>query len=294
VRKRSYWLRLLLFAVVALIIGLIGVPFVMGASTLWGLTHPACNPGGAPNVPYDDIAFPSTKNLTIHGYFIPGTNGATLIIAPAFSGGRGTELDYASIFHEAGFNVLTLESRSCSAQGWISLGYQEVDDVQAAYQYLTTRKDVDVARVGLHGFSSAGATVLMAAARMPQVKSVTSMGGYHDYASVLGLGESSNFFVTFYKLGAAAMYRAVTGDDIRILSPLSTLNRIAPRPVLLIYGSLERSLPGARQMLEQGRANGVAIDLWVVDGADHGDYLRVARDEFIRRVIPFHQQALLG
>jgi dipeptidyl aminopeptidase/acylaminoacyl peptidase len=294
VRKRSYWLRLLLFAAVALIIGVTGVPFVMGASTLWGLTHPTCGAGGVPGVPYEDVSFPSTHNLTIHGYFIPGTNGSTIIIAPAFSSSRGTELDYASVYHDAGFNVLTLDSRICSGQNWISLGYQEVDDVQAAYQYLTTRGDVDAARVGLHGFSSAGATVLMAAARMPQLRAVVAMGGYHDYASVLGLSESSNFFVTFYKLGAAAMYRAVTGDDIHVLSPLSTLGQIAPRPVLLIYGNREVSLPGARQMLDQGQAEGVPIDLWVVDGADHGDYLQVAHDEFVRRVIPFYQQSLTG
>jgi uncharacterized protein len=295
--RRRYWLRLLRLFGIALIATLVILPFSLGAVTIWRLTHPACNPGSDPgwfNPRYEAVDFSSTNGLQEQGYFIPGSNGATILIAPAYNGGRGAELDVAKVFNDAGFNVFTLNSRACTAHGWISLGYQEVEDVQAAYRYLQTRPDVDAARVGLHGFSSAGATVIMAAARMPEIRSVSAEGGYHDYPTALGLGNGSNILIQLYQFGAAASYRLVTGDDMHVLSPISVIDKIAPRPLLLVYGSIELSLPGARAMLERAQETGVQADLWVVERANHGQYLKIAPEEFVRRLVSFHQAALLG
>jgi len=293
-RGRVYWLRLLRLFVTALVFALVALPFLQGTISLWGLMHTPCYPGGSPSgLAYEDVTFPSARGIMQQGYFVPGHNGATIIIVPAFGGGRGAQLHYVTVFHNAGFNVLTFGSRVCTAQGWISLGYQEVEDVEAAYAYLQTRADVDPARVGLHGFSSAGATSLMALPRIPALRSVSAEGGYHDYSMMLGLGTASNFFDALYQLGATMTYRLVTGDDITKLNPLDAIGQIGHRPVLLVYGSREVSLPGARLMLERARQNGVPAELWVVEGAGHGNYLTIAPDEYVRRVLGFHEAALL-
>ncbi|MCB9450176.1 MAG: prolyl oligopeptidase family serine peptidase [Anaerolineaceae bacterium] len=294
-RSHRYWLRLARLFVVALLGALVLLPLALGAASMYGLTHPPCSPGGNPgdfNPHFESITFSSTHNLEIEGYFIPGTNGATIMIPPAFSGGRGSSLHYARVFNQAGFNVLTFESRVCTSQGWISLGYQEVDDVMAAYRYLLTRPDVDPARVGLHGFSSAGATSLMAMPRLPEIRSVSAEGGYHDYAALLGsLGEGT-YFDRLYRFAAIGAYRLFTGGNIEDLSPINAIRQIGNRPVLLVYGSLEVSLPGARLMLARAQESGVPAELWVVEGATHGGYLTVAPEEFVRRVVGFHQAAL--
>ncbi len=296
IRTRVYWLRLARLFVVALVGALFLLPFLLGVVSMWGLTRGLCTPGGSPAdraMPYEDLLFPSTRGITQQGYFIPGATGATIILIPAFKGSRGSELYYAEVFYRAGFNVLTFNSRVCTSQGWISLGYQEVEDVEAAYAYLKTRPDVDATRVGLHGFSSAGATGLMAMARMPDIRSVSAEGGYHNYAAMLGWGRSASFFDTLYQFGAVTAYSLLTGGDIHDLNPLDAIGKIGPRPVLLVYGSREVSLPGARLMLERARANGVEADLWVVEGAGHGGYLWAAPDEFVTRVVGFHEAALL-
>ncbi|MBI5668983.1 MAG: prolyl oligopeptidase family serine peptidase [Chloroflexi bacterium] len=295
VRSRAYWLRLLRFFLVALLVALFAVPFCLGVVSMWGLTRVPCAPGGIPDdLPYEDVSFPAPNGVTQQGYFFPGTNGATIIQIPAYNLGRGAELHYVRVFHNAGFNVLTFNSRVCTPQGWMSLGYQEVEDVQAAYEYLKTRDEVDPARVGLHGFSSAGSTGLMALARLPELRSASAEGGYHDYADLLGLGGSATYFDTLYQLGAALAYRVFTGAEIENLSPYDTIGTIGPRAVLLVYGSREVTLPGARLMLERALQNGVQAELWVVEGAGHGDYLSVAPDEFVRQVVGFHQAALLS
>ncbi len=296
--RRRYWLRLVILILIAMVGTAMVVPFVKGYSAIWGLTHPGtCNAGSDPsgfNPKFEDVSFTSTNGLTLKAYFIPGTNGATIIMPPAYADGRGAEMDVAKVFNQAGFTVFTLDSRACTAHGWISLGYQEVEDVQAAYQYLKSRPDVDATKVGLHGFSSAGATAMMSAERMPEIRSVSAEGGYADYATTLGLGQDFDFLTQLYQFGVVVGYRVVTGDDIHILSPINNIDKIAPRPLLLVYGSLEVSLPGARDMLAKAQADGIQADLWVVNGADHGQYLLVAPDEFAKRLVGFHEAALLG
>ena len=70
---------------VALVLGLVLPPLGVGVFRMWGRTHPVCNPGGTPaqfGMPFEEISFPSTRGVTQEGYFIPGTNSATVIVAP--------------------------------------------------------------------------------------------------------------------------------------------------------------------------------------------------------------------
>ncbi|MBC7814514.1 MAG: prolyl oligopeptidase family serine peptidase [Burkholderiales bacterium] len=295
-RGRRYWLRLLRIFVVALVAALVLVPLLFGGMMMWGLLHPGCNVGSAPAVAYETVTFPSTRGVTQQGYFVPGTNGGTVIVVPAYGNGHGGESYFVDVLNGAGFNVLTLDARVCTNYGHLTLGYVEVEDVQAAYDYLLTRDDVDPERVNLHGFSSAGSTSIMAAARIPQIRGVAAMGGYWDFAQgSLGLGQSGTYFDTLFKWGQVITYRLTTGEDIANLSPISVIDEIAPRPILLIYGEFDPALDGARRMrqIAADAGSGDGAEFWEVEGAGHGGYWQVAPEEFERRVIEFHSRVLV-
>jgi pimeloyl-ACP methyl ester carboxylesterase len=134
----------------------------------------------------------------------------------------------------------------------------------------------------------------MAAARISQIRAVTAEGGYHDFAAMLGVENPRTFFDRLFTAGASTAYRCIRDDDISVLNPLEAIGQFEQTHVLLIYGSEEISLPGARLMLEQALQNGVDAELWVVNGAGHGNYLSIAPDEYVRRVVEFHREALLG
>jgi dipeptidyl aminopeptidase/acylaminoacyl peptidase len=214
---------------------------------------------------------------------------------PPFAGGKSTRLPEAAMLAEHGYAVLVFESRRCADAGPLSLGYREVDDVAAALDYLAARPDVDSERIGIYGFSSAGATAVMAAARYPQLHAVIAEGGYGDFANdTIGQDRRGDFlthnFITLYRWGTYLSYRWITRLDIRLLSPVSVIDQISPRPILLIYGSREVSLAGGRQ---QQAAAGENAELWIVPGAGHGNYLSVAPEAYGARVITFFDEALL-
>jgi uncharacterized protein len=291
------FLRLLLFTMVLLVVVVIVIPMVAGAGMISAIMHGDCGHSGRTpadlGLEYEDVVF-TASDFTYQGYFMPGTNGGTVFIITPLNGDRGIDLPDAEILNRAGFNVLTFDSGTCVGRSFHSLGYLEADDAEAAYNYLLTRDDVDPERIDIHGFSSGGATSLIAAARIGGIRGVIAKGGYHDFAEQLGLTGSLNDPISFLLArGAEVGYRLNSGSDVRVLSPLSVIDQISPRPILLIYGSYEVSLAGARRMLERANANDGNAELWVVDGASHGNYLTIAGEEYERRIVDFHTSVLL-
>jgi len=299
-RTRRYWRRLIAILVVAVLLTVGGIPALLGVATTVSLLYSPCDehattPGDF-GLAWEDVALTAGDN-TIRAYFIPGNDGdaphPAIIIPPTTNSGRGTRLDLADMLARHGYAVLTYESRRCAGMGPLSLGFKETDEVGDALAYLQTRGDVDPDRIGITGFSSAGATTIMAAARYPALRAVIAEGGYGDFAqNVIGThSDSDTVFEAIYKWSIAGSYRVITGVSMDKLSPLDVIDRIAPRPILLIYGSRERSLAGAKQQLA---AAGPTADLWIVEGAGHGKYRMMAPDEYETRVIAFFDSALLG
>lgn len=294
----GYWLRLLAFFAVALTVALVATPTLLGALFMVGLLYAPCTESNLTpanlGYPAEAVTVPARSGGSFKGYFVPGSNGATIIMPPPMASGRGVRLPYADMLARHGFAIFMFESRRCAGMGPLSLGYKEVDDVADALTYLSGRTDVDPQRIGIYGFSSAGATSIMAAARLPQLRAVVAEGGYGHFAqNAFGTHSGdylSAYFLTFFRWGAFVTYRGLTGLNIDRLSPVSVIGDISPRPILLIYGSREVSLSGGRQ---QQMAAGQNAELWVVEGAGHGNYLTVAPNAYQERVVTFFNRALL-
>ncbi len=289
-RRRA--LRAVRLAAVALVFLLLALPLGLGFAGVAGVMRSPCGPAADPaayGLLYERVSFPaSALGRAVHGYFFPGTNGAAVIIPPALSSSASGQLDEVALFQRHGYSVLTYESRPCLGLPH-SLGYSEVAEVGDALAWLSARPEVDPARIAVHGFSSGGATAIMAAARFPQLAAVIAMGGYANFDQYLNEQIAGQWYAPLFRLGADAAYWLTAGQPMALLNPLAAVSAIAPRPLLLIYGSAEPSLAGGRQQLA---AAGDAAQWWEVPGATHGSYIYTAPDEFAARTIAFLDAAL--
>ncbi len=296
-RSWGYWLRLGGFFLAVSLLAGVALPLLKGFLLIAGLVYSPCGDRGTTpadyGLPYEAVSVPARAGGSFKGYFVPGTNGAAVIVVPALNAGRDGRLAEASLLARQGYAIFAYESRRCANMGGVSLGYQEVDEVADALAYVQSRPEVDSERIGIYGFSSAGATALMAAARLPQLKAVVAEGGYGDFADeVIGPGGGSGLsgvFETLLRWSIVHSYPLLTGLDIDNLSPRDVIAQIAPRPILLIYGSREISLAGGQQ---QQIAAGDNAELWVVPGAGHGNYLDVAPQEYEARLLTFFDDSL--
>lgn len=285
--------RLAGFSVFLIGLVLVLVPVALGWMTLWGTTHPPCSMGPEPaqlGLVAEEISVPSRHGVAFRGYFLPGSNGATIIVPPAYGQDRGGWLHEVAVLVTGGYNVLTYDSRPCTGMSPHSLGVWESVDILDAIAYLRQRPDVDMARIGALGFSQAGASALFAAALAPEIRAVVAEGGYVDYgAQTLGIGGPQDLFTALFSLGARLGYRSATGMSLSQLRPLDVIADIAPRRVLLVYGEHEVTLAGA----QYAATLGTHVDLWVVPGATHGSYLASAGQQtYSERVVGFFDSVL--
>lgn len=293
-RSARTWRKLTALAAAAVLFTIPSVPFMLGVASFVGLTHPACNDASLPAMDaaaVEEITLTSAGR-TLRGYWLPGTANGVIIHVPAFNSGRGASWEVSQSLASSGFHVLVFESRACAGFGSVSLGYHEVEDVLSAINYVQNRPDAQGASIGLWGFSSAGATSIMATPQSEAIRAVAAAGGYHHFAELLGAPGLNDAMVGLYRIGARLAYRASTDIDVERLTPIDSIPGFGERPLFLVYGSLESSLPGARQMLTAAHESGVPAELWVVPGADHGNYLDVAGDEFTDRLSAFFRAHL--
>ena len=298
-RDRRYWVRLIRLFIVTLTGVLLSLPFLIGVLSTVGLLYAPCS-GSEPDPAaygygWEDVTIQARAGGSFRAYYIPGQNGATIIVAPALAAPRGGRWSETLLLLQNGYGILTFESRRCAGMGPLSLGFKEIDEVADALDYLRQRADVDLDRIGVYGFSQAGATALMATARLPDIKAVVAEGGYGDFrTNAVGTARSeglvSRYFEWGYSRSFSPTYRLITGLDLAVLSPVSVIDQISPRPILLIYGSHEVSLSGAYAQLA---AAGENAELWVVEGAGHGNYLAVAGEKYEMRLVGFLDEALL-
>ena len=178
-RSRRYWLRLTGFFIFALPWAVLTLPVWLGALFMLGLLYAPCSASQATPADYgyvwEEVTIAAGNGGDFRSYFIPGSNGAAIIIPPALAEGHGNRLHEADILRRHGYSVLTFESRRCAGLGSLSLGYREVAEVADTLAYLLTRPEIEPSRIGILGFSSGGAASVMAAAQLPGLRAVVAV-----------------------------------------------------------------------------------------------------------------------
>jgi dipeptidyl aminopeptidase/acylaminoacyl peptidase len=296
-RDRGYWVRLIRFAAVALIAGLatayVGSAVLSGAIYAHVLTHPGCGDTGT--TPADvgiegvqDVSYRTHDGMILRAWYLAPQNDVVIILLPGLGGGRDGMLREGTILARHDYGLLMTETRSCAhPEGQTTLGYYEAEDLQEAVTWVLDQPGVK--HVGVLGYSLGGITATMGAAADERLEAVVAEGGFYDLAAdVTNEGGTNSLWERIMFQAILVCFRLETGVNARDVSPISVIDRISPRPLLLIYGELETDETRPWEQLERA---GEPKDLWIVPGAWHGGYLDVATEEWEQRVVAFFDEA---
>jgi dipeptidyl aminopeptidase/acylaminoacyl peptidase len=295
-RDKAYRQRLIRLALTALIASAVGVPagVLLGTAFLYAraLTHPGCGdtgrtPADAGIAGAQDMTYPSHDGLTIRAWYLPPQNGAAIILLPGLGGGRDGMLREGAILARHGYGLLLTELRSCArADGQATLGYREAHDLAEAVTWV--RRQPGVEHVGVLGFSMGGVTAILGAAQDERIEAVVAEGGFYDLAADITNEGSGPWWERAFHQAILFFFRRETGVGARAVSPISVIDRISPRSLLLIYGDREA---GETHPQEQLARAGEPSGLWIVPNCGHGQYLDVAAEEWEQRVTAFFDAA---
>jgi dipeptidyl aminopeptidase/acylaminoacyl peptidase len=255
-------------------------------------------------VPYEEVTFPTSDGLTLRGWFIPGhsihahgpeaeDNARAILYAPATAHDQRSGLSLVPMFHKAGYHVLLFSYRghalSDGKRGQFTYGDAESRDVDAAVRFLSETKGIR--RIGVIGHSVGAVSAILSAARNPRVGAVVAVAPFNCVTEVWRTSRPALVppFVLEWTLWVTEKVRGFNRDQI---CPLEVVDRIAPRPLLVIHGTDDRRITEG-QVRRLFSAAKMPKSLWLVQGATHDGIRSPVLDELTPEVIAFLDAALI-
>jgi pimeloyl-ACP methyl ester carboxylesterase/DNA-binding MarR family transcriptional regulator len=127
-----------------------------------------------------------SRSELLQGWFISAAQGKgprpAVVLVHGWSGNAASMLPVASLHHKANYHLFLYDVRGLglsSQDGPITI-LKLAENVTAAIDYLETRGDVDILRLGVVGHSFGGAAAILAAATDRRIKAVVSSSAPAD------------------------------------------------------------------------------------------------------------------
>src|SRR5512136_1269353 len=193
------------------------------------------------------VEFRSGDGLMLHGWYIPAADSVkTIIICSGANGSLDADVHVAPWLHEAGFNILLFDWRAHgqSEGEVVTLGFNERYDLIAAVQFA---KSQGAERVGVLGFSMGGTVAIATAAVYEDINATVADSPFVYVLSAVAGGlierdvpEGLSFLLARLFVSTACLRMRLNLFDIDLVR---WIHRVAPRPLLLIFGEQDVIVP---------------------------------------------------
>jgi uncharacterized protein len=270
------------------------------------LIAPAINVGAITNAPRPvaagaatlglagarDVSFLASDRVRLVGWYVPGRNGAAVIVLHGSHRTRSDVLAHLRMLNAAGYAVLAFDARGHGqSQGETNaLGWRGTRDIAGAVAFLQRQPDVNPRRIAALGLSMGAEEALRAAASGIPLSAVVAEGA----------GASTLADAQLVSHGLNAVFTSETWLTMRGTELVSGetepagLSRIVGRirvPVLLIASNAsgERAIDQAYRERIGGNAS-----LWYLPDAGHTAGLSTHPAEYAARIEGFLTDAVHG
>jgi fermentation-respiration switch protein FrsA (DUF1100 family) len=276
------------------------------AALVWVFLHPPRRlhhrtPRSFLGIPYERVRLRSRDGVPISAWYVPAPENdsprGVVVLCHGYHGNRAMMLPYLAFLHKAGYAAVLFDWR---AHGWsggkmATFGFTEPEDLTAALDWVSGNPDLAHLPIVLFGESmGASVSLLVAASETERVKAVVADSPYARFdravegRMTLAFGPAVAPLVTPQ---ARRIGEAILGVRCDEIAPLEAMQKIYPRPVLLIHGQADRLIAPENSRLIADASPG-KVTLWEVPGAAHVQSVYVMGDEYGRRVTEFLRDAL--
>ena len=245
-------------------------------------------------MPYEEVTFPSVGDAALRGWWMPRADSKRVVITcGGYRGHRADMLGVGAALWRDGSNVLIFDYRGHGelAGTPVTLGYQEVQDLLSAVDYVKSR--LPDAAIGVIGYSMGGSVAIMGAARCQDIRAVVADSPFALQREVVRFAMNR-----VLRLPHAPLLHLVdillgylVGYHFRDVEPLREVGLIAPRPLLLVHGEND-TVTDPRDSQALYDAAGEPKELWISPGVEHCGTYFANRAYYSARITTFFRQAL--
>ena len=236
---------------------------------------------------YENVTFEAEDGLKLKGWLIPGNKSenkskGTIIMMHGYPTNKANVLPL-SLFLLEEYNVFLFDFRSFgeSEGSYTTAGYKEVLDLDAAVDYLKSRKDSK--HIGAFGFSLGASVAIMG--NNKEIKAIVADSPYSNLNNMIDSMYGNFYFLKYPFIYMTKLYgKLFFGVDTKEVSPENTIRAI-DAPILIIHGKKDSQIP-VNESLILHNAN-KKTELWILDNADHGETYALNKEEYEKRVLEF-------
>lgn len=249
-------------------------------------------------VAFEDVSFRSFDGVRLHGWwFEVGKDRPTVIALHGVSKNRTDMVRFAIALGAAGMNVLMFDGRGHgkSEGRFVTYGFYEKRDVEAAIDFAVAEKGVSDTRIGLAGISMGAAITLQVAAANRRIRAIWTDSPFASLSRV-----SMDRLRTWTRLPAGALQPVMWVAmkvaehrgrfEVRAVDPLALAGQISC-PVYLIHGDADAVIGVEHSRHIFDALASVEKHLWVIPGVAHGRGFRRATLEYAERLVGFFSSA---
>lgn len=246
---------------------------------------------------YEDVTVTNPDGMTLAGWFIPSQNGAVIIMQHGYKSTRDELLNEAQMMQAHGYGVLVTSVRAHdqSEGELITLGYYEMQDMEAWYQYLISRDDIDPEKIGIIGNSYGGMLSIQYAAQNENIKAVVANCAFSSMSDTVSTSVRHFTGLPDFPFVPLIVFWAenMTGIQMEEIDTTQWIPDISPRPVFLMQGGKDTVIsPESGQILYD--AANEPKELWFDPELGHVGFDKERAEEYETRVSAFFDQYLLG
>lgn len=287
--SNAHWRRLWWILVAAALIvaaGFAAIAVRVSSRVVAGL-HPRREHVGAPTGlgSVEPITLETRDQITLRGWYVPGRNGAVIVLMHGYGAQRTQLLPEARALASNGYGVLLVDLRGHGESGGdgTTWGTREQLDLESALDFVAMRPEVDPQRTGALGFSIGAMAVAQVAARDPRVRAAVLEGAFTSAEDMIRHDENRWGWWSEWIATETLRARKI---DLSALRPADVVCRIAPRPILIINGTEDQDTPleTARSLF---RSACEPKELWLIPGARHTGYAAVAGPALGEKIVRF-------
>ena len=232
--------------------------------------------------------------LTLRGWYLPTEHRRHLLVL--VHGMWSSWLDMAGLgrdLHRRGFDVLLFDLRGHgqSDPSRLYLGRRERGDIRAVMSWARSAGFPND-RIGWLGYSMGGSTLLMEAARNPDIQVAVIDSPYGDLPRLLDTQLSKHSGLPhWFNPGILLAARWVYGVRTDDLVPIRFARSWGERPVLLIHGESDSTVP-IGQARELARTLGASCLTLTLPGVEHVQAYDSDPEGYVRTVGSFFDDHL--
>lgn len=245
----------------------------------------------------EEVSFaPARGEYMLHGWWFQRPETRRVIVGcHGYRGSKSELIGIATLLWRAGFNVLIFDYHGHGADVGtpVTLGYRELQDFYGALDYAERR--VPGAAVGVIGFSMGASIAIIGSARRPDVRAIVADSPFASHDAVVAHNIERITHVSGRLIASVAdvFLARRAGYHASDVAPVREVAALAPRPLLVIHGTEDETIPVA-QALRVYEAAREPKELWLGEGAPHCGTYFLDRRAYSERVSAFFDRALAG